>query len=687
MYIKLAIRNVRRSFKDYTIYFLTLMFGVCIFYVFNSIESQQTMMELKESQFIMLATVNRFMGYASVFISVILGFLIVYASRFIIKRRKKELGIYQTLGMEKGQIAAVLNIETLLVAVISLFTGLTAGVFLSQGCAVVTASLFDVKLKDFIFIFSPSAAGKAIFNFGIIFLLVMLLGSIEIGRQKLIDLIYAGRKNERFKTPRLWLSVILFILSVICLGAAYIIISENGLSDIGTMFLISIVLGITGTFLFFLSLSGFFLKLIQQNKRIYYKDLNMFTLRQLNSKVNTTYVSLTMVCLMLFSCICILSNGIGISKALTARLEEKTPYDASFWLGASREIYNDKDELVLIKRIDINVQRFFNEASIPYAEYAKNYAFVKYYKLGLDINLKDTRDNINNERIEGSYRPDFIKLSDFNKLLLMQGKEPVALGEHDFIINCNNDSLKQPHLDYQAENKITILGKTLSFAGMTEYYLENSQDGDYGTFIVRDEIIPSDSEVRTTILSLNYLQSGEKYEQIFSAVRKEVMSAISDYNYKMMGEEPFRYEAYIGGTRIQIFENAKSSSVMIAYLGVYVGIVFLIISAAVLAITQLSEAADNRERYTLLSKLGADNAMVSKALFSQIGIYFLAPLLLAIVHSIVGIMVVSRVAESIGQMNVLGDSLFTVLVLAIIYGGYFIATYMGSKRIVINRNL
>jgi putative ABC transport system permease protein len=200
---ELALRNVKKSIRDYTVYFLTLTFGVCIFYIFNALESQQTMMEINSSQSRIFKELTQIMGGISVFVSVILGFLILYANRFLIRRRKKEFGVYMTLGMEKGRISRILVIETVFVGLLSLVLGLVIGVFLSQGMSVLTAKLMGAQLTRFQFVFSPAAALKTAVYFGLIFLLVLVFNTITIGKQKLITLIYANKKNEWFNPPPL----------------------------------------------------------------------------------------------------------------------------------------------------------------------------------------------------------------------------------------------------------------------------------------------------------------------------------------------------------------------------------------------------------------------------------------------------------------------------------------------------
>ena len=197
MYFKLAIRNLKKSLKDYTIYFLTLVFGVCIFYTFNSIQSQSIMMELSDVKANMFEVTSDIIGIASVFISFILGFLIVYANNYLIKRRKKEFGIYMTLGMDNRKISTIIFIETMLVGIISLVIGLIFGVLLSQGISILTANLFEVNITKFQFVFSKKAFLKTIQNFGIIYLVVLVFNSINIRCVKLIDLLNASKKNEK----------------------------------------------------------------------------------------------------------------------------------------------------------------------------------------------------------------------------------------------------------------------------------------------------------------------------------------------------------------------------------------------------------------------------------------------------------------------------------------------------------
>ena len=675
MYSKLAFRNVRKSFRDYAIYFLTLMFGVCIFYVFNSIDGQKSMMVITDSTLESMETLQMIMGYFSVFVAAILGFLIVYANRFLVKRRKKELGIYQTLGMEKGQISRILTIETLLVAILSLAVGLALGVLVSQGFAVLTASLFDVKLAEFKFVFSSAAAIKAIMYFGISFLLVLVFNRITIGKQKLIDLLNAERKNEKFKTPHLMISVILFIISLVVLGIAYyLVLKENiGYQAKDEEIMAAMILGVVGTFLFFFSLSGFFLKVIQQMKGVYFKGLNMFVLRQINSKINTAYVSITMVCLMLFLAICGLSFGMGFSNAITSDLERLHPYDATsnliaFIPASEDEPIDSKDTIV----IPVDVMAELNKLKIPLNSYAKEVAVVHMSEL-----------DITPEKYNGLMTGNYMTLSDYNKCLALQGKEPVALKDNEMIFNCLNEVHQKDFSEYINHNKITVSGTDLVLKNVDETVLYNvTAIGNYNCFRVLPDALLTEAIQYVNIINVQFVEDTSECKNLYLSAMTELYN-----NLEVEHQTPENtvYVSISHATRLGSFESSKSSSVTIAYLAVYLGVIFAVMAAVVLAIAQLSEASDNAQRYSLLRKLGADNKMINSALFRQIAIYFGVPLLLAVIHSIVGINFINQLISQLGRTSILLDSLITAGILVVVYGGYFLATYFGSKRIIGNK--
>lgn len=659
MFFKLSFRNVRRSMKDYTIYFLTLMFGVCIFYVFNSLQSQQAMLEISEEQSSMLKNMSSVLSYVSVFVSIIMGFLVLYANKFLIKRRKRELGLYMLLGMEKGRISRILICETLLIGVISLGAGLLIGALLSQGLAVMTAKMFVVKLKAFHFVFSSAACLKTVLYFGIIYLLVMVFNSISISKYKLIQLLNAHKQNETFKMRRLWMSVVLFLLAVACLGTAYFLICRNRLMTIDLELTGAIVLGMVGTLLFFMSLSGFLLRLVKANKRIYLKNLNMFVLRQINSKINTTYLSMSVICLMLFISIITLSTGMSMANIMTKDVEETTPYDASilYRLGEGEQDFD----------LMADIQQYSD------LSFAAQSAEVSYYQdaaLTYSSLIQGGLETLSNQYSLDQYKSKnvpVVGISDYNALMQMQDKEPLPLGEDQFAINCNFEEVFGV-MDYFLSNvgKLTVGGTELT--AMQSQVVPNTMElsgmkMDTGTLIVPDSVAQGLS-VTNKMAVFNYSEGDQQAEAAFNALVKQL--------------DHFSRSA----TKLQTYEQMAGSKVLLSYLAIYIGIVFLVTCAAVLALQQLSESADNTERYGLLRKIGTEPKMINRALFAQVAIYFFLPLLLALIHSVVGIYVISTLLKQFGSMDITGNIIATVVSIIFIYGVYFIATYLGGKNMI-----
>ena len=657
MYSKLAFRNLKRSFKDYTIYFLTLVFGVCIFYTFNSIQSQSIMMELNDMQASAFEQVENIMGYASIFVSFILAFLIIYANNYLIKRRKKEFGIYMTLGMEKGNLSKIIFIETLLVGIISLAIGLGLGILLSQGLSVLTAKMFQVNLIKFKFIFSYNSMIKTIVCFGAIYLLVLMFNSMSIRKISLIDLLTSSRKNEAIKVRNVWVSVIIFMISCIMLGYAYNTVLTGGVATLEMSINgLSILLGSVGTFLFFFSLSGFLLKLVQANKKYYLKDLNMFVLRQINSKINTVFISMSFICLMLFVGICMLSGGLGISSAMNEDIKDLTEYDLTFWNFEGMDIEK------VLKENEVDLSKYSDE-------------YVSYINYNGDLKYNDILSEEGREELKDYYpvsvnQPvQIIGLSKFNEIMNMANRERISLRDNEYAIFTDiDDSVKVLDKVLRDNKEININGTILkpSVDKVIEIVAyDNMMKSNICTIVVDDSLI-SGLVPKNSFLNLNYKDGNSDIQNLISSEVDPIIESKYKTLYYMSKEE--------------ILADTSSAGAIIAYLGIYIGGIFLLISAAVLALQQLSESTDNIERYKLLRKIGVDDEIINRSLLSQIGIYFMMPLSLALIHSIVGLEFSKKIITVFGSVSMMNNILISLFVLLVIYGGYFIATYIGAKK-------
>ena len=333
MLAKLALGNVRKSARDYAVYFVTIVLGVAVFYAFNTISDQADF--LSGSAGDLLEALGGIMLGLTVFLALALGFLMVYANNYLVRRRKRELGLYQVLGMRRGQVSAVLALETLVASAASFVAGIVLGVLLSQLLVFVTAALFQSRVDYFTFRFSPYAFFLTLGCFAVMFAVMLLFNLRAIRKVRLVELMESERVNEDIKVRSLPLAVALFLAGAALIAAAYVRLLRDGLPIYGTengegvQFAITTVMVVVGTLLFFYALSGFLLSLVRRAGSVYWSGLNMFTLRQLNAKINTASVSMAVISLILFLAITSVTGGMSICNTMNRMLDQHTPYDAS----------------------------------------------------------------------------------------------------------------------------------------------------------------------------------------------------------------------------------------------------------------------------------------------------------------------------------------------------------------------
>ena len=685
MLFKLSIKNMRKTIKDFAIYFLTLVLGVAIFYMFNSLDSQEAMMQVSSSTRELIKLMITMLGFVSVFVAIILGLLIVYANNFLINRRKKEFGTYMMLGMSKGQISRILLIETIFVGIISLIVGLVIGVFASQFMSVLVGKLFAADMSKFEFVFSKDACIKTCIYFAVMYIAVMIFNTFTISRYKLINLLNASKKNEQIKIKNLWVCILVFIIGVVILGYAYYKVTGgvNELSTADTILPI-ILMGIVGTILVFWSVSGFILKLVQLRKNIYLKDVNMFVLRQLHNKINTTVVSMSIICLMLFMTITILSSALSLNNTMRKDLEDTTPVDINLYKTAnlpenekmSQAQIEDSRKTMIQSLEDNGFDMTILKDVVEIPIYATNELTWRDTLSPVYDEVKQQFPNLLYETAE-----EIVKVSDYNKIARLYGNIEYQLKDDEYIILCDFDNMKNlRNKALKADSTITIAGKEYKskydecqngYIYMAGSHINN------GIVLVPDSCNLTEDMKEETFLAANYnATTEEEKEEIEKICTGETETEFS----KNLNEKDITID---GMTKIAIIESSLGVSTIVLFIAIYLGIIFLIASSAILALKQLTESSDNKQRYAILRKIGADEKMINGALFKQIGIFFLMPLILAIIHSIFGIQFVMTMMSVLADAKeLLPSAIATAVIIGVIYGAYFMATYLGSKNII-----
>lgn len=683
MLFKISLKNIRKSLKDYTVYFFTLILGVAIFYVFNAIDSQSVMLDVRANVMDIIKLMNNMLSGVSVFVSCILGFLIIYASRFLIKRRNKEFGIYLTLGMSKRKISAILFFETLLIGIVSLVAGLVIGTILSQFMSVIVANMFDADMTKFKFIFSMKACVKTLIYFAIMYVLVMIFNTFSISRCKLIDLLNAGKKTEKVTMKNPVICTIVFIIGVGILSYAYWMVTRgvrtlNTFDKIG----IPIALGCVATFLIFWSVSGFMIRIFTSIKSVYYKGVNSFVLRQFCSKINTTVFSTTVICIMLFITISVLSAALSMKDSLSKDLDSMCPVDvqlAKYSYDAMSEAYatsqdmNEKDREML-EDSKLSIIETLNNSGFDAQKYFKDVAEYNIYNTGLTV--KDTLGDINTDDYQ--FMADTIMpvmtIGDYNSVARLYGNSTYELNDDEYIIVADYKNMVM--IRNQALKKgitLSVNGKEYKprysecMDGFVQIGVQNMNDG---ILVVPDNAVKP-QQVRNMGLSADY-RADTKEERYFIETQLD----------NLMKNISFKKSFISWNSRIDLAESSVGLGALVTFIALYLGIIFLISSAAILALRELSDSADNKERYGMLRKLGVDERMIDMALFKQIGIFFAFPLILALIHSVFGIKFINIILATMGMSSMAASIGLTLAFVAVIYGGYFLITYLCSRSII-----
>lgn len=662
MIFKLSLKNITKSLKDYSIYFFTLVVAVSIFYIFNSLEAQKSILILSETKQDMIQSIIAIMNYLSVFVSIILGFLIIYSNNFIIKRRKKEIGLYLTLGMSKRKVSTMLAIETIVIGLFSLLVGLILGVFISQGLSILTAKLFEVNLSNYTFIFSEKALYKTIIYFGLIFVLVMIFNIITLTKYKLINLLTENKQNEKVKFRNKYTITISFILAIVLIAYAYHLLFQGTLFMMDKKTLTMIISGSLGTLLFFYSLSGFILTITKKIKKVYYKDLNMFNLKQINNQINTSVISTTIISLMLLLTIGILACSVTMTNAFNNDIEENNQQDFTMY-SHNRYI---EGEYTNLNQIITN--KYFKQEVKEYTKYdiynIKNLTTINMMTDQDKQKLKKKYGNL----IELNTQVMVIKQSDYNNIMNIQNKPKINIKEDEYLETTNIDTLIEYLTPfYKNQNKININNNYLKPATKEIINLapeNSSSNNNTGIIVINDKYLKNQKPIQTIIIG-NYKDNNkEKREQNF-------LKGLTTDNQTLLIT-----------TKIDMVTQNLGLKVMLIYIGLYLGIIFAISSVTVLAITELSTSSDNKERYKILKELGASNKMINKALFTQIAIIFILPLAVAIFHATVGLTEINSLIKMLADIKVGKSLLLTSIFIVLVYGGYFLATYKISKRII-----
>lgn len=730
MLCKLAWGNVRRAGRDYLVYLLTLTLGVTVFYAFNTISMQVDIAGIDEEG--LAQVMGSMLGNLTYFLAGVMAFLMVYANNFIMKRRKKEFGLYQVLGMGRGRVATIMALETVIVSVGAFVAGIVLGVGLSQLMTFFTASLFKTQIADFHFFFSVPAFNLTLACMLVMFVLTLLLNLHAVRRTKLIELMGAERRNESIKTRNPWIAIAIFVVGVVLVGVAYYRLLRDGfpltatdskLQEAMNQFGITTAMVTVGTFALFWGLSGMLIKLLQSLRGVYWRGLNMFTVRQLAAKVNTVCFSMGVIAMILFLAITSVTCGMSIANVMNENLERYTPADMSqtyiYYTPETLDYYkeyvnpSEADRMVLA---DSTVDLYSAWHGDPWHGDRKDKSADNNDETGKKVNIADVAgehvqiDSYLSYPLGGS-NPSVIpsemcktmgeKLpkafegsnadmtglsvtpaSQYNKLRQMMGEEPVSIGRDQYLLTCDmGGELVDLYTKYMAGgHALTLGGHTLKPATDksdedTAAIANSAMGSNGGTVVVADELLSQlNLQPYSSNLLVNYKQ-GMDVTKADESIKYTVLD-----NLLVDGKEPGSWGIFI--TRSEMYAQAAQMNGLISYLAIYIGFVLVVACAAILSIQQLSNVADGSRSYRVLAQIGCDDRQIRHSVMAQQAVFFLFPLAVGLAHSFVALKVIIELVSTFGNMSIGGTVGLTCAIFLAAYGGYFLVTYLMSTGMV-----
>ena len=724
MLCKLAWGNVRCAGRDYLVYLLTLTLGVTVFYAFNTISMQVDIAGIDEEG--LAQVMGSMLGYLTYFLAGVMAFLMVYANNFIMKRRKKEFGLYQVLGMGRGRVATIMALETVIVSVVAFVAGIVLGVGLSQLMTFFTASLFKTQIANFHFFFSVHAFNLTLACMLVMFVLTLLLNLRAVRRTKLIELMGAERRNESIKTRNPWIAITIFAVGVVLVGVAYYRLLRDGfpltatdskLQEAMNQFGITTAMVTVGTFALFWGLSGMLIKLLQSLRGVYWRGLNMFIVRQLAAKVNTVCFSMGVIAMLLFLAITSVTCGMSIANVMNENLERYNPVDVSqmyvYYTPDTFDYYkgyvNPSDEADRMALADTTVDLYpawhgegksadsndetgkkVNIADVA-GEHVQIDSYLSYPLGGSDPSVTPSEMcKTMGEKLPkafGGSNADTMGLfvtpaSQYNKLRQMMGEEPVSIGRDQYLLTCDmGGELIDLYTKYMAGgHALTLGGHTLKPATDksdedTAAIANSAMGSNPGTVVVADELLSQlNLQPYSSSLLVNYKQGMDTTE-----VDESIEYTVLD-NLLVDGKEPGSWGIFI--TRSEMYTQAAQMNGLISYLAIYIGFVLVVACAAILSIQQLSNVADGSRSYRVLAQIGCDDRQIRHSVMAQQAVFFLFPLAVGLAHSFVALKVIIELVSIFGNMSIGGTVGLTCAIFLAAYGGYFLVTYLMSTGMV-----
>lgn len=647
-YPRMAVTNIKKNSKFYFPYFLTCISTVAMFYIMHMIYANKGLNQMPGAD-----SLRTVMGFGTVVIGIFSTIFLFYTNSFLMKRRKKELGLYNILGMEKKHIAKILLLETVITAIGTVTIGLLSGVVLSKLIFLTLFKVINFSVPIDFFIGTSSLVGTVLLFVGIFFV-TLLWNLLQITMAKPIELLKGGNIGEREPKSKLLITVI----GLITLGAGYFIaLTTESPLDAIALFFVAVVLVIIGTYCLFTSGSIALLKMLRKNKSYYYKTKNFVSISGMIYRMKQNAVGLANICILSTMVLVMLSTTVSLYIGVEEQLENRYPKDLAITL------YQPKEEeiTVSLQAVKDTVDR--NNTTINNFLDYRYLSFVA--KMVGDTFITDRESNSTND-LQQLF---FITQDEYTRVT----GEEIHLSEDEVIVHSSNGKMGEHFSIFNKEYR--ILQQLDSFP-MSGGYASLVYNIHY--IVVKDQVTLEEIHNRQLeaygngaskyqyYLSFDMEGSKEEKIDLYREILQELRK-IEDVAFSIENRQSVEDEIYVfyGG---------------FLFLGLFLGTLFLMATVLIIYYKQISEGYDDKDRFEIMQKVGMSLEEVRNSVKSQIIKVFFLPLMMAIVHIIAAFKMITKL---LAVMNLSNIPLFMVctVVTILIFGGIYGLVYSLTARV------
>ena len=650
LYVKLALRNLKRSLKEYSIYVFTVTITMTLLYAFFAIAFSGEMQDLVTTY----DNVKSIMIMVSILVTLIIAWLIYYISNFILQKRSREFGMYLLLGMKRTQVSRMFLFEQLALGAVGFFIGCVLGIFVYEILHAILLNIFGFAYA-FQLSFSWSACGAAFLCFLSIYLLEMIREGIALKKQSIHTMLYNASRNEKTaKGSRLsgfyFLAAVLLAVAGLYVTQQYLRSMVNGQSSDSMLLMLGVFAIIVSVYLFFYGISAVLGIFLNRHRKIKYKGNCMYLYGQIAGRLRsnrTVLATLSLLTLLTLLFLCIALKFNEVKELSNARF---VPFDI---MASSSEKLNMK-----------SIESYLQEHKISYQS-----ADIHYYQ-------KEERDDFYSVVKGKSYYTEdekhsvYMKQSDFNKLRSLKGKPSVTLKADEYLIVCATD-IKDSLQEYGAQHTLHLQGKRLQLRGVDDTEYGQTRNSGYYLIVADEHVKHAKPYFREWVANTDPETEVSWYQ--------DTVNQFFDDNKEQVGDSFYSYASY--RVKAKWFEENAVGFVSICFSLFYLSFIFICISATILAVQQLSDAHRQRYSYAMLHKMGVNQRQLHALLAKQIAVYFIIPLVLPIVYLLPIISMLDELFEmtyaSANMFIYLGGSMLFFLA---VYGCYYVMAYLGCKR-------